>query len=259
LPTAQTLPPHLYKYRSIKGKAAAHVQQLFRESVIFFAAPPTFNDPFDCRVHLRFPDSPDHYSNFLEHRALKSVPGLSPAQRKEIAFYSVEELQPHRDKALQSTMEADLQEGVNQLGVFSLCENPDDILMWAHYGASHTGICLEFSSDHLPHAPEPVVYSAESPDVSFTDPAKVQAAILLTKAAHWRYEKEWRILADKSGSMSFNPVSLSGVVFGCRMEPGDRRLVKQWIAAGPTRPHLYDAVISDQCYSVALQPAEEER
>jgi hypothetical protein len=104
-----------------------------------------------------------------------------------------------------------------------------------------------------------VVYAPEFPIISFTDSAKSQAAILLTKAAHWCYEKEWRILADRSGLVPFNPVSLSGVVFGCRMPETDRRSVRQWIAAGKSRPRLYEAVISDQSYSLAVRPLDEDR
>jgi hypothetical protein len=260
LATTQTPPPLLYKYRSLTGEARTHVQQLFGQCSLFFAAPPTFNDPFDCRVlRLRFPDSPDQYRKFLAQRALKTIPGMNRAQRRTTAFNSVKQLRPHRDKELQESIVADLQRKIDQFGVFSLCEHPDDILMWSHYGASHTGLCLEFSSEQLPLAPEPVAYAPEFPVISFTDSAKSQTAILLTKAAHWSYEKEWRILADKSGLVPFNPISLSGVVFGCRMPETDRRSVKQWIDAGKSRPRLYEAVISDQGYSVAVRPLDEDR
>ncbi len=257
--TTQTPPPRLYKYRSLTGEARTHVQQLFGQCSLFFAAPPTFNDPFDCRLRLRFPDSPDPYRKLLAQRALKTIPGMNRAQRRKTALNSVKQLRPHRDKKLQASIEADLRQKVDQSGVFSLCEHPDDILMWSHYGASHTGLCLEFSSEQLPLAPEPVVYAPEFPIISFTDSAKSQAAILLTKAAHWCYEKEWRILADRSGLVPFNPVSLSGVVFGCRMPETDRRSVRQWIAAGKSRPRLYEAVISDQSYSLAVRPLDEDR
>lgn len=91
------------------------------------------------------------------------------------------------------------------LGTLCLSEVPDSILMWSHYGSSHTGFAIGFNSHH-PHFHERrssddelrhlrrVLYrdarpSARLSEMDWTD-------LVLTKSSHWSYEREWRIMRD---------------------------------------------------------------
>lgn len=91
----------------------------------------------------------------------------------------------------------------NRVGTLSLSEVPDNLLMWAHYAASHSGFVLELDAHHpYFHAqvsPEDelrhlrrVMYRDTRPSVALTslDPAD----LFLVKSSHWAYEREWRIL-----------------------------------------------------------------
>ena len=57
-----------------------------------------------------------------------------------------------------------------RVGVLSLTEIPDDILMWSHYTNGHNGICLEFDVESyggaFPHL-GPVGYQDEYPEVTY--------------------------------------------------------------------------------------------
>ncbi len=89
------------------------------------------------------------------------------------------------------------------LGVLSLCEVPDSLLMWAHYGVSHTGFVLELDpahpyfnarrtdQDEFGHLRQ-VLYRDTRPSANLIDLDGPE--IFLVKSKEWSYELEWRIL-----------------------------------------------------------------
>lgn len=89
------------------------------------------------------------------------------------------------------------------LGVLSLCEVPDSLLMWAHYGASHTGFVLELdpthsyfnarrtAQDEFGHLRQ-VQYRDTRPSANLIDLDGPE--MFLVKSKEWSYEYEWRIL-----------------------------------------------------------------
>ena len=93
----------------------------------------------------------------------------------------------------------------NLVGILSLSETPDNLLMWAHYAEGHTGFVLMFDGSHDffkgdnpdPEIargfakPEPVQYKSERPRTPIEDPP---LEILLIKGSDWKHEKEWRYL-----------------------------------------------------------------
>jgi hypothetical protein len=89
------------------------------------------------------------------------------------------------------------------------------------------------------------------------DPKEKQVqAILLTKAARWAYEREWRIIDEVRGCglRAFDPGIPSGVVFGCRMSEADRECIREWVAAGPTKPEFFEARVLPSSYSLEIVP-----
>ena len=123
-----------------------------------------------------------------------------------------------------------------ELGVISLSEINDDILMWSHYAEGHTGFCIEFERSHdnaLGRYDEclPVIYdsakvpSFEPKDIEIQkDPMLV---ILTTKAPNWSYEKEWRLIIEKRSSNDLIklPTKITSVIFGCKMDDAKRRTI----------------------------------
>ena len=93
----------------------------------------------------------------------------------------------------------------NHVGILSLSETPDNLLMWAHYAEGYTGFALMLDGSHdffkgdnpSPEIakgfakPEPVQYRSERPRTPIEDPP---LEILLIKSSDWKHEKEWRYL-----------------------------------------------------------------
>jgi len=129
----------------------------------------------------------------------------------------------------------------NMAGILSLSETPNNLLMWSHYAAGHTGLVLVldgthdfFKSDISLHGfakPEPVEYRSERPCMTAKETSEEAALqkIFFIKGSDWKYEKEWRYLkildeADKrfkdanSTEVSLfrlPPKCVIGIILGC--------------------------------------------
>ena len=188
----------------------------------------------------------------------RTQPGLIRSQRRRAAEHVVQRTQLHVNDEARAELSRFMQQGADELGIFCLCEAPDDILMWSHYGDSHRGLCLGFRSTTELGIPLDVEYQREFP---ITDPLKhsfeeqVQLC-LLTKAERWAYEREWRIidLERPPGVRTFPPEMLTSVTFGCQISAADRKDVEAWIRSGPCRPELREAKIRHRTYEVEIHP-----
>lgn len=71
-------------------------------------------------------------------------------------------------------------------------------LMWAHYGDSHRGFCVEYEVENFDDDFHNVNYSSEQLKPSITEflfcPRETITKILTTKSFEWNYEKECRLL-----------------------------------------------------------------
>ena len=128
----------------------------------------------------------------------------------------------------------------NHVGILSLSETPDNLLMWAHYAEGYTGFVLmldgshDFFKEDNPSSeiakgfakPERVQYRSERPRTPIEDPP---LEILLIKSSDWKHEKEWRYLkhlkdADEwckdannldAGLFLLPSKCIMGVILGC--------------------------------------------
>ena len=137
----------------------------------------------------------------------------------------------------------------NLVGILSLSETWDNLLMWAHYAEEHTGFVLMFDGSHnffkgndpLPGftKPEPVQYKSERPCTTVEEVTVPE--IFFIKSFDWKYEKEWRYLkylndADERrkdvNNLDANlfwlpPKCIMGVILGCYRS---KKLEKRFVA-----------------------------
>src|SRR5688572_21539252 len=104
-------------------------------------------------------------------------------------------------------------------GVCCLTEICDDILMWSHYAAQHTGVCIGIRPDRIASKLfRPVEYSEVVPLLDAWEYIRGSAGTFvklgLTKASHWSYEKEWRTV-DRAGPKQY-PGCVDRIVIGAR-------------------------------------------
>lgn len=159
-----------------------------------------------------------------------------------------------------------------KIGILSLSESMNDLLMWAHYADDHQGFVIALDENHAS------LNSPRGEDDEFYKPRKVQyrrdrprhilseldgTQLFLTKSLDWSYEKEWRVLKPIVASDPSSPVAglfelpseaIEGIVIGARCSLDHKLKLRQLISERDTYSHLWikQAVLSTSKYEVDL-------
>lgn len=208
-----SLPRTLYKY------LAPERVDVVSKRLLRYTQLGAFNDPFEGRPHISalapegeardtlqglmpseiqraYDRLPTEVRAHLSHAAFARLAEQLAAAREPEALALFSELTP-----LIKTMM--FQKFDEMIGVLSLSEVPDSLLMWSHYAASHTGLVLGFDprhpyfnqakgpKDELRHLRR-VMYRETRPQGAMT--ALEGIDMFLVKSGHWAYEREWRVL-----------------------------------------------------------------
>ena len=235
----------LYKYLSPER---LDVLQNLR---VRFTQPGEQNDPFELRPVVNRFRSPDvarqalsgpfseEWDREFSNRILKEfgLPFVNDIEKKFPGYLASQKAAALAKADIQSDQAAreEIVQQLNTLGILSLSEVPDEMLMWAHYAANHTGFALEFDDRHpwfWAQRPEGddcgnlrKVNYANQPSSGYLAELKAHE-VFYTKGEKWEYEREWRIirpLAESSLSPSegvflfdFPATLLTGVIAGLR-------------------------------------------
>ena len=129
------------------------------------------------------------------------------------------------------------------LGVFSMSQIKDNILMWSHYANQHKGFCIEFVRlpDNLLgniEVTQPVNYHCDYPEVNPLDSSgnidhSIFNKMLFVKAKDWAYEKEWRLTYDEGDREEPLPADISSIIFGLRMPDEHKNTIRNILADQP--------------------------
>jgi hypothetical protein len=123
-----------------------------------------------------------------------------------------------------------------QCGIYSLSEEYNNELMWAHYGNSHKGYCIEYEFDkiedlelkkanneiHLNHYDRfiKLKYEDKIPkNIDLLKPHENFISYLSQKSINWKYEKEVRLITQTSGKYNYNPKVIKSIIFGLNCCP----------------------------------------
>ncbi len=262
-------PRLLYKYRAFSPR----LLDMLVADELYYSDPGDFNDPLDCRPSLDANLPNDQLEGILsrlrEQRALaemqaaaKSLKYRGPKTIEHIARHShkeaarlLEDIRYHAtdpsyevDDPLQWILRGYLEtellrrydRGIVSFGARATCP-----LMWSHYGDQHHGICATYS---VPAEAAPNIHKIAyggSRKVLASDVAamendasarrRVDEAVLLRKAASWRYEREWRLVGKRG--VQDSPLELEEVIFGIRCKATVKFTIVQALAnrARPVR------------------------
>ena len=211
--------------------------------------------------------SKDQFLQMLRTQILSSEFGISVAIKK---------LMPEIANRFNATTE-------QRMGILCLTEEPDDLLMWAHYGCSHEGFVIELDPkasffnqrrsevDEFRHL-RPVIYSSSRPTLTFSQAKDLSA--LLTKSDHWAYEKEWRMMLDLNDASAvisvggkrfhlfeFQPETIKSVIFGARMAERKKMEILDLISTRPLLKHIncFQAVADEMTFKLNLYPLTDQQ
>jgi hypothetical protein len=245
------LPRSLFRYRSL---SAYSLGELVNQTM-WYSKPTAFNDPFDCALTI----DQRKFSESFEHAIRAGI-----AQGKIAKDLPKEKYAPtESDKAMFMAIRDRLKSTAAPLGLCCLSENSKSILMWAHYANNHRGFCVEYSSAEgtmLSEEVSKVIYTTKMPSLTMADLApgtstKTVETLWRTKAACWRYEREWRALAPE-GNKSYPARSpILSVIFGAKMPQEDRALLGQAISSQP-HIHLKEAFLDEDKFAIRIRKVQ---
>jgi hypothetical protein len=264
-----THPTHFFKYCTAKV-----AKIILASSKVRWSSPMLFNDPFDCYFSLEpkvdlAACKDEHRERFLDVLFQEQEPAFvsgnpfAPEIRKlrEMAQWETRgEMARRFDlvypsivkgvEALSSEERKIWEQQSRDYRLFCVCEINDNLLLWSHYTACHTGVAFQFECledlDVPLRAALPVVYADVAPGVADKEeiigyslglrgvepPVNLWKRLVTTKARCWEHEKEWRVLTTSRGHENqgyddyrFNPREISKVYLGCRMNQEDRQAI----------------------------------
>jgi len=257
----------LYKYLPPERR------HLVQDRLIRFTQPGLFNDPFEASPYLESygPDNvlykaikditksiteEQYYAAPLGDRGDKTYEEFikHATEHPEEFARVIRASEPQSLSDFGSTMFDKINQAV---GILSLSEQNDSMLMWAHYTVRHTGFVVGFDASHEFFNPpkdenDPISRLAK---VEYcTDRPKVSVAqcteddLFFRKGTDWAHEQEWRLvrylkdaddyrIVDKHDCYLFEvPAScFREITFGCRMAEKHRQLLTETIRASDLR------------------------
>ena len=195
-------PDIIYKYRNWID--INHKNTLLKNQ-IYLSSPKDFNDPLDCRIpinysYLQTDEQIDRYVNsiiskqhdeFIKRRINIEIESANLKQR---IINDPNGFQKWYENIFFGEMDI-------HYGIYSMSEEWDSLLMWAHYANNHQGICIGFWQKKLLELNRfimgSVFYPPDNvfPDITpfDDDETKILIKQTNTKSNEWQYEREYRL------------------------------------------------------------------
>lgn len=170
----------------------------------FFASSfESLNDPWDAP------------KNFIDRDSIKNLPN---SQSRKLA--------------------TELLTKIDAFGIYCLSTENTSPLMWAHYASNWRGLCIEYDYDGkeffeelrktyskdvfisaLPMKYLPTTTHINAIDLATTAPLLIARYLFGQKKIDWGYEKEFRLIFNKSGLFHMPSLMISKVYLGYAMRP----------------------------------------
>lgn len=239
----------LYKFRPYDSdENRRRINEVIQEHKIYFARASQLNDPFDLSPRLEpitrealLAGAEDHYRRAGTLTSLKAQAALLYLRNCNLAEHA-------------ANVQRRSRRWMEQYWIFSLAGNRDHPMLWSHYAASHTGLCIHFAT-------KDTVFGAAM-EVTYADrrslvPIQVRSLghnelfnrIALVKGRFWHYEEEYRLIRFPDADFSdvglqftdqqfcfFRPYALSGITVGARMP--EERVQEVCALASAHVPHI---------------------
>lgn len=243
----------LFKYRALGEGSRDYTRRLIVDGEIYFASRSELNDPFDCRPYVHTRATKEQRLKYFRGMARRRMVGVSRQER--IAWAA----SVAGDGDANQRLTTSFYDVIDRMGIFSVSRVPDDVLMWAHYGHGHRGVCVELNAGALHalgHCPFPVEYTERRPHI---DPVLEGATALiekglLTKAKPWEYEQEWRSVSRGfTGSLQLPADGVQSVLIGALALEQDVDEVLRWVSERAVAVPVSRARFGDEMFGLEFE------
>ena len=219
-------PRYVYKYRSFDINS---LSALIKDS-LWFSNPKEFNDPFEFRLRPPLED----IKNNLESCGVT----FNEKELKQLGIDYLSVFDPLKQNK----------------AICCFSQEPDNILLWAHYGQEHRGFCLQFDvyediSFFMPLLP--VLYKIDyAPAILTERPGEILEQLYQRKSIDWAYENEVRVVADNPGLKTYRRKSLKAICFGYQMAENDKETLRELFK---TDVKYYQVELSNDEYRLIIK------
>jgi hypothetical protein len=265
--------------RFFKYVSASTAIKVLERSAVRYSSPLIFNDPFDIQSGLHFPFDIGSFPQRVIQRIRDIVTASTrpevdeeddwgkaiilmwenKGKREMPEFFLRRLVESFGDRIALYQAQCQQLWGVDflpRLRVFSVTEEPDNLLMWSHYTQNHTGAVFAFrvlvKEDSALGVAKPVIYRSAPPPlfseeewIGFilgTRPLDPNEQLFLhyayIKSDIWAYEKEWRVwlVEPQPQQELFTDYQLlreevEAVYLGCKMDSKDKEAIKTLLSA----------------------------
>lgn len=274
---------------------------IIKDHTLRWSCPAAFNDPFDHRFAFISEDQIPALTELLQQRArsyvwdrddiefdpcppfgpilvlLKQMKAVVPQEEFLRRFEAIRQRIVESGTRALAYFNEETNHARLQTRVLCLAEENDNLLMWSHYSASHTGAVFKLNAVGELDVPllvaKKVTYSMEYPlfateeelidhllYVHRIDFAQRERDLLLVKGHNWQYENEWRVsITDEAyplgGAIDFKePPEVFGAIYlGCRMAPGDEEEIGDLADRSLPKMEIWKAVEGRMGYKLEFK------
>ncbi len=275
----------LYKYYKCSHQSIS----LLKDNKLWFSNHSNLNDPFDCLIRL--PSKITQHNINIIKDYLKETSGFSLkiSDDSNVSEYigQIEDSIPLENLALMALQfdDANLLQHIkkvelndiwikrlfelsldiqmillNEMTVFCVSENPNDQLLWGHYGDSHKGFCVGYVCPVgilNPQLIHKLTYTNKVPMIDpidfIIDPYKTFQDLILTKPVDWKYECEWRLTLGNMPGLNSSPLPIKKIIFGERLTDENEKLIKSQLAGKEIVYSRVEPNIKNSKYSLVLR------
>ncbi len=256
-----SLPKYLYKYR----RFSEFTLKELTDQEVYYSKPSALNDPLECKPVFNNDLRLDQLEKLTFEVLKLSVDPTTSRKRIGEYRYSASQWGPWDDGKegqrdyednLMRVIEADVLASIGDIGVLSLADKWNSMLMWSHYANEHRGICLEFeTTSHKCADLQKVEYNSprainlseiyrwrvtHKSDIA----AFVKQKVIFTKADTWSYEGEWRTTSAPPGAFAA-PLMLKGIYFGARCDSSIITTIVKLFAGSEIAPDFWQLALDN--------------
>ncbi|WP_430905593.1 DUF2971 domain-containing protein [Maribacter sp. 2-571] len=203
--------PFVFRFRPPNENTLSEL----KENYIWFSERDSLNDELDSN-----PEFVKLSSNPSEIKLLYDIVAEGILDPKVKDYFDTN----MTEKKLHEFASTKIKPFVSSFGIACFTMYPMNEKLWKIYAENDKGVCLRFDSSDDPtffHKILPVHYVSRIKKREYNPISQPDHIVDLfyKKTEQWSYEKELRLLKDRTGKVKFEPSSLSNVLIGYDAEP----------------------------------------
>ena len=252
----QNKPERIFKYENTSIYSLLNL----KSGVIYFNKPANFNDPFDCQFNSKIEVSDDELIEYVKN--LEDKIPFSDNLKMDIKKLPNSALRIKFEEIANNVLIEAQRKLREDGGMACFSEVNNNLLMWAHYGSSYKGFCLEFDTQfEMFDKIRPVQYSSSTPKFKLSsllnstnsevDKDEEVYKLWGTKSEYWAYEKEWRIPHKHFGTKYRYPQeALKAIYFGPMIDLQSREILCLLVQGQNRGVKFYEGRISNDEFKI---------